>query len=166
MPIKLGEDAKGGPAAGMPLGEHDVTITKVMTSAKDGMPYMTKDGDKKILVLFENSEGHEAMDGMQVEGKGVWKIARLLSTVGYHDEELSQEGIREYTDFLDRKTAERLLVKRTLRIRISERLYQGQMRTNVDVLGPDLGGTKPVTTREISDADRVGIEVSREDIPF
>lgn len=162
MPINLKEDSAGGPSAGLSLGMHDVAIAKVLT-LKDGKHYKTSSGARKVLIIFESAMGDSAVDGMTVEGDAVWKLARLLSVAGLHDEELAAEGINEYTDFLDQKTAERILVGKQVRIKISERVYQGRSYSQVDVVGPSMGD--PVQPREIGDIERVS-GMSRDDIPF
>ncbi len=169
MPIHLKQDAGKGGGGKLPPGEHDVEIVRVFTTGQDGAPLRTKTGqDRKIKVVFqEPATGLEIWYDAILEGLAIWKIARLLSHAGLHEEELAQEGITEYTHFADQKTADRILVGKRVHITVlKKRMNDGETRFEADVSGPDMGGIEANPGPEsISDAGRIGAG-GREDIPF
>lgn len=136
MPINLEEDAGGARSERIPDGECDVLVTRVMCSKQGGAPFKTKGGDRKIVVVLGDDEGREAIFDAILQGKAVWTIARLLKLAGYSTESLAQDGIEDYLDLKDQGTAERMLIGKELRIRVttSEPNDQGKTYARVELL--------------------------------
>lgn len=162
MPIDLDNDAGGERAPRIPDGEYVATIGKILTRGGQGGPLKTQAGDRKVRFIFAHM-GNEAMYEAMVEGAAKWKMARLLKHAGYSSEALDEAGINEYADFVDQRTAERFLLNKPVRIKVSTRVDGGKEYADVETLPqaePPKGAAKRAAPKP---AEAVA---PREDVPF
>lgn len=115
MPIDLDKDFEGQ-SERMPLGVHVAHVARVIPSKR-----RTKAGDRKMLVVFQDDDGREALYNAMVEGAAIFTLARLIKYGGLKTEDLTGDGITEYSDFLDSKTSDRVLVGLCMTIVVGER---------------------------------------------
>ena len=118
-PINLDNDAGADKADRIPDGKCVADVTRIFTRSQGGGPLKTKAGDRKIKLVVSDSQGRECWYDAMVEGKGLFTLARLLKHIGYSSEDLDAQGIGEYTDFLDQKTAERFMLNKRVRLEVS-----------------------------------------------
>jgi hypothetical protein len=166
MPINLDEDAGNERAERIPDGVHVAKVVRIFTRSNEGGVLKTKNKDRKIKVVLGDALGRECWYEAMVEGKAVFKIARLLKHVGYSSEALDADGIGEYTDFLDQQTAERFLLNRRVRIEVSTYTGDdGKQYAQVETLPQEDAKGKPQTGAAKAAPVRAAVQ-EQDDIPF
>lgn len=72
----------GERAERIPPGYYKLRIAKVLNEKK-GEPWMTKNGDPFVMIIFEDNSQREATQGHVCNEANGWKLAQLLSRLGW-----------------------------------------------------------------------------------
>lgn len=166
-PINLDADAGAENAERIPDGEYVGEIVRIFTTSQGGGPLRTKKGDRKFKVVISDGFNHECWYEAMVEGPALFKAARLLKHAGYSSDELEEAGINDYADFLDQRTAERFLLNKRVRIKVSTRVDRETGKEYPDLETLPQSDAAPVKETKVRPAKAKAEQVApREDVPF
>ena len=157
----------------IPLGFHELSVTKCKTQKKDGSPIVSTSGNQMLLVIVVDSNGREGIITHTLIDKCDWRIAKDLSRMGIDLDSLDERGIT-IDHWKDESFASEELVGRTFFAKVyMEGRYTKIDPLHADELPPgvirDLGGNREQqsTVREetYEELPTIG-EVDDDNIPF
>lgn len=160
---------KEGPTSvPIPDGTHRVTITKIIHAGKGNEEFMTKNGDKQMLVIFADAGGREAPEYFTLNAAAGFRVAKLAAAAGLDLEKMEASNITPES-FGDTTFAEKNLLGRELTIEVGSREYKGKKQMTVNPIIDGKGG-KPSGPRMPKPASpyvkEPSAEYSDDSIPF
>ena len=102
----------------LPNGVHDLEITRVIFTDRDGTALSSRGGDPKIGIIFADDQGREGSDWVTLSDKAGFVLARILSKAGVDMAKMNADGVVP-ADFAEREFAEPNLIGRRLRAEVT-----------------------------------------------
>jgi len=99
----------------LPPGTHNVAVTKVMRGSRSKESFETANGDRQIMVIFEDSTGREASQMICVEGRAAFRLRQMVKCLGLDVAKMDQHGVNSER-FADEDFARKQLLNRKGRI--------------------------------------------------
>jgi hypothetical protein len=100
------------------MGDHRVTIDRLVFGPRDGEPFQANDGSAKFMAVFTDPEGREVTSMFTCSDKAGWTIRRLCARFGVDCADLNARGVTPI-HFGEEAFATGLLVGKTGWIRIT-----------------------------------------------
>lgn len=115
MPYDWEKAGENNQAEKLPNGTHDVTLTKVVFSKKDGPPFRAQDGNPQIMLIFTDAAAREVAQMVTLSDKAGWVLARIMGASGANLARMKADGVVPQ-HFADPAWGTKQLVGRKLRI--------------------------------------------------
>lgn len=118
-------DKEGGSRAPrIPVGQHDLTIAKVVFGTKTKGWFKSSNGDRQIMLIVTDEKGGEASIMVTLSDKAAFVLAQILKAAGADTNKMNERGITP-EKFTDEKFATAALVGRKFRGEVEYEKGQG-----------------------------------------